>query len=685
MSGPPSPRDLLAVTLGDAYELERQLGGGGMALVFLAHERALGRPVVIKLLSPDVAPELSVERFVREARLSASLQHPNIVPVLATGAVGIMPYYTMPFIAGDSLRECLDRQAPGTRLPIQQSLGILRDVARALSYAHERGVVHRDIKPGNVLLAHDAALVADFGIAKAVDAARTASATSTGVTLTRTGVVLGTPAYMAPEQAAGDPGVDFRADLYAWGMMAYELLSGAHPFADCASLQALLSAQLTRAPRPLADAAPDIPPAVADLVMQCLAKQATDRPKGARVLAQTIDMMATSGPTVMLPRGARSRRVLRRLVPAVLGVAAVAGAFVLLRARRTPMNAASEGAAVALTAPIAESASDLYLRGKVRVTSENRDDNDAAISALRRAVAVDPSFAPAHAALARAYLIKAFYFAPDSGKKSLNVDAEVEIAKALALDPRSGDAWMARGLMLWTPARRFPHEEAIQAYRRAIALDSTLDEAHHQLGVVYFHVGLFDRATAEFRRALAINPSNSLARMRLGVVAMYRSDYQHAYEIFSSSPSEKNPALWGFQMGSALFRLGRVGEAFAVIDSLLLRSPHDEGGVGTSVRAIMLAKAGRTAEAVEAIQRSTVLGRGFGHFHHTAYNLGVASAIMGRHTDAVRWLQSAAEDGFPCYPLFAADELLSPLRSDQSFSALLARLRRDYERRRSTL
>ncbi len=222
-------RDRLQSTLGSAYSVERELGGGGMSRVFLAEETSLGRKVVVKMLSGDMIAGLSGERFAREVRLAASLQHPNIVPVLTTGIADDIPYYTMPYVKGESLRARMKETPPIAR---RQAVAILRDVVRALQYAHAEGVVHRDIKPENVLLSGDAAVVTDFGIAKAISAARTSASppaeTESGLTLTQAGTSLGTPAYMAPEQVAGDT-VDHRADIYAWGLLAYELLAGVHP------------------------------------------------------------------------------------------------------------------------------------------------------------------------------------------------------------------------------------------------------------------------------------------------------------------------------------------------------------------------------------------------------------------------------------------------------------------------
>src|SRR5215204_5145348 len=235
-------RDKLQSALGPGFTLVRELGGGGMSRVFLADDASLGRRVVVKVLAPELAEGLSAERFAREVRLAARLQHPNVVPVLAAGAgPDGLPYYVMPFIDGLSLRE---RLAAGP-LPITEALAVLRDMARALAYAHSQGVVHRDIKPENVLLTGGAAVVADFGIAKALSAAA-----GVGTKLTQFGMTVGTPAYIAPEQAAGDD-VDHRADLYAWGVIAYELLARKHPFASRTTSQQLIAAHMTEVPATL--------------------------------------------------------------------------------------------------------------------------------------------------------------------------------------------------------------------------------------------------------------------------------------------------------------------------------------------------------------------------------------------------------------------------------------------------
>ena len=275
--------------LGSAYTIERELGGGGMSRVFVAEERALGRKVVVKVLLPDLAAGVSVDRFRREIQLAAQLQHACIVPLLSAGVVEsdgrALPYYTMPLVEGESLRARIAREGA---LPVPDVVRILRDVAEALSCAHERGIVHRDIKPDNILLTKHHALVADFGVAKALSA----STTSEGTGLTSLGIALGTPAYMAPEQASADPGMDHRADLYALGATAYEMLTGLQVFA-ARSPQAMLAAQATETPVPVSVKRPSVPPVLAALVMRCLEKQPADRPRSADAVLQVLDGLTT--------------------------------------------------------------------------------------------------------------------------------------------------------------------------------------------------------------------------------------------------------------------------------------------------------------------------------------------------------------------------------------------------------
>ncbi len=232
--------DHLQAALGANYKLDRELTGGGMSRVFVAIDSVLGRKVVVKVLPPELAAGVNRDRFRREIQVAAQLQHPHIVPLLSAGEQGDLLWYTMPFIEGESLRAALERKK---KFSAREIMRILHDVVDALSFAHERGVIHRDIKPANILTQGAHALVTDFGVAKAISAALP----TTG--LTSAGIAIGTPAYMAPEQLAGDTAADHRIDIYAVGLLAYELVTGESPFTG-PSPRETLAAQLTRDPKP---------------------------------------------------------------------------------------------------------------------------------------------------------------------------------------------------------------------------------------------------------------------------------------------------------------------------------------------------------------------------------------------------------------------------------------------------
>ncbi|MGH7650460.1 MAG: protein kinase domain-containing protein [Gemmatimonadaceae bacterium] len=312
------------------YTIRKELRGGGMSRLFLARDKTLGREIVVKVLPPELTYEFSAARFAREIKLAAALAEPHIVPILSTGrTTGGFPYYTMPFVRGQSLRDRI-RKSP---IPLEESLAILRDVAAALAYAHKQRIVHRDIKPENILLSEGTAVVTDFGIAKAVQAARNEAylqVKDAHHQITQPGDNVGTPMYMAPEQAANDPTTDQRADIYAWGVVAYELLTGKHPFAEhVSSPQNLLAAQMSDTPPPLSNTGSRVPRAISDLVTRCLSKQKSNRPaSGAELLAALNDPSSVRVPRFAMP----SRRRMGALV-AILVVAIGLGGGALWRAR----------------------------------------------------------------------------------------------------------------------------------------------------------------------------------------------------------------------------------------------------------------------------------------------------------------------------------------------------------------
>ncbi len=306
----------LQAALAPNYQLDRELTGGGMSRVFVAIDRALGRKVVVKVLPPELAAGVNRERFRREIQVAAQLQHPHIVPLLSAGEQGDLLWYTMPYIEGESLRAALERKKAFTP---REVIRILHDVIDALAFAHERGVIHRDIKPANILTQGSHALVTDFGVAKAISAALPISSVTTA------GIAIGTPAYMAPEQLAGDSSADHRMDIYAAGLLAYELLTGVSPFTS-PSPRETLAAQLTRDPKPLDEVSADVPHSLSVLIMRCLAKDPDARPQRAEEVLHELDSLTM--PLGVTPQpGTVNTRTARR---PWLGVAAVAILFAAL-------------------------------------------------------------------------------------------------------------------------------------------------------------------------------------------------------------------------------------------------------------------------------------------------------------------------------------------------------------------
>ena len=328
-------------------------------------------------------------------------------------------------------------------------------------------------------------------------------------------------------------------------------------------------------------------------------------------------------------------------------------------------------------ASVNKEAYDDYLRGRFYSYRQTREDNEIAISALERTVTADPDFAAAHAELAQAYTWKLFLFSPT--EKQLEEKAFVAVEKALTLDPNLAVAYLARGRLLWTPANHFPHDRAIKEYRRALEIDPNLDEARNQLALVYCHIGAFDEALEESKLALTTDPNNNLAQYRIGQTLNFQGKYADALTVLQEIPARANPALVGHQIAWALFNLGKSEEASARLEQLLKDHPEDSGGVFTSIQAVLAAAAGQQRVAENKIASAIEKGRGFGHFHHTAYHIACAYALMDQPAQAIHWLEAAAEDGFPCYPLFETDPNLNKLRQDPRFITFLARQKQRWE------
>jgi serine/threonine-protein kinase len=327
----------LSAALADRYRIERELGAGGMATVYLAHDVKHNRKVALKVLKPDLAAVVGAERFLREIEVTANLQHPHILPLFESGEAEGFLFYVMPYVEGESLRGRIQRAGA---LPIADATRLMREVADALAYAHSRGVVHRDIKPDNVMVSGRHATVTDFGVARAVSEAAGREA------LTTVGIAVGTPAYMSPEQATADPDIDHRADIYAYGVLAYELLTGAPPFAD-RTPQQILAAHLTEEPKHLSEVRPEVGERLAHVVTRCLAKEPDDRWTNADEIVHRLETLATPDTGIQAVRGAaRTRRLFGIAALAATVIIAVIGFAVFGRGSEPRATASSTSVAV---------------------------------------------------------------------------------------------------------------------------------------------------------------------------------------------------------------------------------------------------------------------------------------------------------------------------------------------------
>jgi serine/threonine-protein kinase len=539
--------------------LERELGGGGMSRVFIAQETALGRKVVLKVFPPELAAALSVDRFRREIQLAASLQHPHIVPLLSAGQAGDVLYYSMPLVEGESLRARLAREG---ELPVPEAIRVLRDVADALSYAHRHGLMHRDIKPDNVLLSDHHALVTDFGVAKALDeAARQSSLTSTGL-------ALGTPAYMAPEQAAADPHTDQRADIYALGVLGYEILAGRPPFTG-PSPQAVIAAQLTQAPAPLAQSRASVPPALAAVVMRCLEKRPADRWQSATELLQALEALSTptagTAPTIVtrLPRTQLARRWPVTVLALSTGLILAAAGWLIFQQSRSSAPLDPDLVAVA-PFDVPDPKLSLWREGLVDLLSRNLDGAGPLRSVppttvIRRwSGRADRLSAPALGRRTGARLVvfgSLIGAGPDSARLTVTaLDvleerplAEIELRDAANRMDRMADSLTVRLL------RELGRTRGIEAFRSASLGSTSLPALKAFLqGEQWFRRAGWDSAVASYERAIALDSTFPLALRRLSQV-------------------------WGWQRtafdstGNALaLRAGALNHGLAPRDSLLV-------------------------------------------------------------------------------------------------------------------
>ena len=604
------PDSRLIAALADRYLVEGELGAGGMAIVYLAIDRKHDRPVALKVMRPEIAAAMGKERFLSEIAIAAKLQHPHILALIDSGDADGVLFYVMPFLEGETLAQKLARDG---RLPVSDAMQIATEVVSALRYAHDHGVLHRDIKPANIMLTGGHAVVMDFGIARALDKAATR--------LTSGGMLVGTPAYMGPEHLNGE--VDTRSDIYAVGCVLYEMLAGSPPFTG-PTAQAILLSHLAGSVPPLSSVRNDVPRRVEVIVIRALAKEPNDRFQ---------DMPAFHAELHLARSG----------------------------------NAAPPAPA---PPPANLEAYGMYLRGTHSFDKRTEAGNERAIERLERATKQDPTFAPAFAALGAAYVEKFFTYDPD---EEWEERAFVAIEKARAIDPGLAKIYVVKGNLLWTRARRFPHADAIDEYRRALAIDPANAEALNELAKVLFHIGRLDEAARSFERAIEIDSAYINPRFRWSLTEMYRGNYARSIELLRMLPAGSHgssiPALGALN----LHYLGRTQDGLRVLSRA---APADrQESDFASIEAIFHALAGDEAAAEERIAAEIEISHDLGHYHHAVCYIASARAIMGETDAAIDGLTQAADDGFPCYPWFERDPCLASVRDNPRFRKLIEELR----------
>ena len=624
-----------------------------MASVWLVRDLRHDRPVALKVLHPELAGVIGVDRFVREVRLTARLQHPNILPVLDSGVLTTgdgrrLPWYSMPYLAGESLRGRLAREQ---QLPVETALRITEEVAGALQAAHQRGIAHRDIKPENVMLCDGIAYVVDFGIAKAL--------VETGdERLTSTGLAIGTPAYMSPEQASGGA-VDARSDQYSLGCLLYEMLSGEPPFTG-PTAQAIIARRLAEPPRPIRSVRPGVPVSVERAVLKALERVPADRFDSVSAFAAAL-RAAEPPPATRGPR----LRISRVALAAAAAVAAGAGLWVIARPSGTAGETARDPEAVAL-----------YRRGVQGYDRRTQAGVREAVAAFSAALARDSNYAAAWSGLAQAYAraIPRQFTIPGLDRDSMLHLAVAAADRAVATDPGSSEAWVTRSVV----SRLIDPTDArspLQAARRAIALDSANVQAWHSLAASLAEAGDFAQALEGWREAVRRDPSYTQGVAFMALAHYWRRDFDSA-AVWADSAIALDPNYFFGRTtaGQIAVERGDFVRATAAFEAARRLSTDVELVNALAGRALVEARAGDPVRARATLGPADSTAERYAPAPaHTAVFLAHAHVALGRTDRAIWWLeryQPLEDTHFQLH--LRCDPPFDPIADDPRFRRLLA-------------
>jgi tetratricopeptide (TPR) repeat protein/tRNA A-37 threonylcarbamoyl transferase component Bud32 len=626
----------LNVALADRYRVDRELGAGGMATVYLARDLRHGRDVAIKVLDPDLAATVGADRFQREITIAARLQHPNILTVLDSGDADGQLWYAMPFVEGESLRARLAREG---ELSIEDAIAIAGEVAGALDHAHRQGVVHRDIKPENILFSNGHALVADFGIARVVD-----DATSR---LTATGLAVGTPAYMSPEQATGERNAGPASDIYSLACVTFEMLTGEAPYTG-ANARAILTKRLTDpvpSPRRLRAS---ITPALDREVMRGLSPTPADRQATATSFADALK--AATLDTAGRPRA----RFRIPIAAAVLG--AVIVAVLLFSSTREPDTPADVQQGISLLA-----------RRTPAAAME-------AMAAFERALAADSSDAEALAGLSYTYALFADWGWEYPGRNAPELRARAldHAERAIAADSGSASAWMSRAYIL-TLNDPYRLDGAIASFRRSLGIDSLTAEGWYQFGQALMQLGEDSAAADAYRRAFALDPNRPMALMSLSALSLKAGRVAEAKGLIDSavaaSPTVTSPYVRVVRGRIALLQ----GDTRAARDEAELALALDTSYT-IPARSLLVAVAhaeGDTAASRRDLERMVADAGDAAISPTTARYLAAAQISVGQLQAALSTIERARPRGAYLWFYLQSPDF-EPLASAPRFQAIIA-------------
>ncbi len=578
-----SQLERLKAALAGQFAIEREIGAGGMAIVYLAQDLRHKRKVAVKVLRPELAAVVGADRFLNEIQVTANLQHPHILPLFESGEADGLVYYVMPFVEGESLRDRLRREGP---LPTSEVARLLGQVADALGYAHARGVLHRDIKPDNVMMSGRHATVMDFGVARAVTEAADEAA------LTTAGMAIGTPAYMAPEQAAADPQIDHRADIYALGILGYELLTGTTPFEDRQPHQ-ILAAHVTEDPESVTNRRPDVPPVLVDVVMRSLEKDVSKRWASGEAIVQRLESLETPESTPSPP--VTDSGIGKRMIAGLVGLAVTIAIVLTVLGRGEDPTAGVSSTSIAVFPFTVRGGADLdYLgEGMVSLLARSLDgagelrsvDSRAVLAAIRQeqSEVLDPESAGDLAQRLGAGL----YVLGDIVElgAQVRIDAALYDRQAAAADPIGqasvdGDSDLVLDLVDQV-ASQLLVSGAVPATRVTVSAVTTPSLSAFKAfleGESHFHGGRYEQAVEAFQRAVEVDTQFALAQYRLSIAAEYSNRATLAAEAVSAARrntdrlSEHDSLLLE---ALVLTREGNDARAGQVLRGIVARWPQD--------------------------------------------------------------------------------------------------------------